>query len=100
LIGQLASAVTTTTISEQGQFSVTVAVSGTWIVDFSQSLKQALTKRIAGKTSKAAQTLLIATGEVKQARIQLFPKGQTTLPTDIHAIKLIIVIQGKVDVQS
>ena len=57
---------------------------------FSEALKQALTKRIAGKTSNEAQTLLLASGDVKQARIQLFPKGHTTLPTDIHAINITI----------
>jgi len=86
--------VTTTTTDEQGQFYVTVAVSGTWIAHFNDALEQALTKRIAGKTSKAAQKLLLASGEVKQARIQLFPKGQTTLPTGIHAIKMIVTTHG------
>jgi len=90
LIGQEDSTVTNTTTDEQEQLFITVAVSGTWIAHLSQSLKQALTKTIAGKTSKAAHTLLLASGEVKQARIQLFPKGQTILPTDIHAIKMII----------
>lgn len=90
LRGELASTVTTTTPDGQGQFYLTVAVSGSWRADLSQSLKRALTKRIAGKTSKAAQSLLLASGVVKQARIHLFPKGQTTLPTDIHAIKIII----------
>ncbi len=77
LTGQLASTVTTTTINEQGQFFVTVGVSGTWIAHFDPSLEQALTKKIAGKTSKAAQSLLLASGAVKQARIQLFRRGRT-----------------------
>jgi hypothetical protein len=90
LRGQLTSTVTTTDTNEPGQFYVTVAVSGTWIAHLNQSLKEVLTKRIAGKTNKLAQSLLLASGLVKQARIQLFPKGQDNLPTDIHAIKIIV----------
>jgi len=90
LIGQGTSTVTNTTTDEQEQIFITVAVSGAWIPHLSQSLKQALTKTIAGKTSKAAQSLLLASGKVKQARIQLFPKGQATLPTDIRAIRMIV----------
>ena len=90
LTDQLASTVAATTIKKQGQFFVTVAVSGTWRAHLNQSLEQALTKQIAGKTSKAAQSLLLASGAIKQARIQLFPQGQDTLPTDIHAIKMIV----------
>ena len=72
----------------QGTISLQIQAKGLWIYQISNSELQAMVRQIAGKSQKAAQTILEHQTGVKKAQIDLSLIAGNTLPQNTRQITL------------
>jgi len=73
-----------------GHFTLSVPVSGRWVYQIDRTMLQGLPKRLAGKASSAASSLLLSTPGIAQATIQLSGWNNGFLPGDITMIHVVV----------
>ncbi len=78
------------TKSRQGQATILVQITGTWVYQITPDMQQHLIKLIAGKTQQQALALLLTSPGIQGAQISM-KGGNRTLPTNPGSITMIIV---------
>lgn len=89
LIGTISAQVVSIKLVDlQGTISLQMQAKGLWIYQIPGSELQAMVRQVAGKSKKAAQTILEHDAGVKKAQIDLSLIAGNTLPQNSHQITL------------
>ncbi len=90
-VGTIVTTVTKATADTKGVISLLVHVEGVWVYQFGDAQKQEITKLIAGKNQKEAQSLLMQQPGVDMTTIQFFGGDGNTLPKNQSRISIAVL---------
>jgi hypothetical protein len=79
------------TDASRGTITLSVQAEGFWVYQFTTTQTQALAKQIVGKSKNAAQAFLLKQKGVARADIRLSGGDQSTLPTDTHRTRIVVL---------
>ncbi len=92
LVGSVVVVVTQATVidANQGTTTLLVRAEGVWVYYFSSAEQQGLVRLILGKSTRAAENILLKQVGVAQLKIQIPGNNETALPTDPGQVKIVV----------
>ena len=93
LSGNITPTITSVSAGSQGNLTLLVKASGTWVYQFTPAVKTSLAKLIAGKTKEQATALLLQQPGIGSVTITI--ANGDTLPTDYTQINIAVPSAGQ-----
>jgi serine/threonine protein kinase len=92
LVGNVVAVVTQAAVidANKGITTLLVKAEGVWVYSFSSAEKQELVRLILGKSTRAAENILLMHVGIAQLKIQVPGSNDTALPSDPGQIKIVV----------